>query len=846
MEIGNGFELVDLASLFLATLVATFLWKWMVPRNLKGLQVAFQRMNNHYEVHTVTKTVESAKELLNDRRMRFGVINYVSALTGILLLLFDWTFVVLGVKEYYSAFNIGAGLVMVLGPALVSAVVSLGTQLSSQQRDLKVTLQDSSITRDVMYIILGALWIGIIILLYQLLSIGQTDLSERRSLALFLLFLPAVIAYGRVMGSSWLPLMRSNKLLSQGKPSDLHPTKPSIRRQTLSLMVYVTAVAMPFTALNSLISLIIITFSPDTLIHSNKVLTLPEYTLQTSVMEEGGVLGFYAIELFANISEPGIRIPLVTAVLLFLLLNVAIVGIAFVYEVARILFLGLGDIAGKGGIKIADPRLLRADRPEQAKVLNFCFTGFAGQSMLLMMLAMITFWDSTFLPGGSQCGSWQNTVCSVFEKETLERLTWMLAAGGQIAFLFVWLPSWNERHKLDNIILDAGRGQKRAKMRSYEDNLFLKQKPFTKLLSEGNWSKAISRYEMMVRDPKGIEFVRRTHAGMILNAARADWDEAEEQALSLLALRGGEDAPKAQMILVAASLAQRDYPEANPRLDRLPTTGYEGVALRWIATILSPGEIDFDMMNAANASMSPSVRINRDLLNRWRDLKPWSDKPHANDPLGRRLLLGDVARMRIMGESSEALNKLEWWIHKHESEDWVMGKVARSLLLLDKGLTLSAAKQCIDASKLDKNDPAVRELVNQMHMRGYLPNPPPSAPSIFDWKTPQTGQESLARSWIDEHKTQPVPISCSDHRSAMHTWDTNGWALLKIAKQSGQHPAETSLRRWVKKVGMPNVQPFANHLLLSGLLTTIDDMPVDLGWPADLNPNNKIVSQLIS
>ena len=845
MEMANGFQTIDLAPLFIASLVAAFMWKWLVPRNLKGLQVAFQRMNNHYEVHTVTETVDSAKELLKDKRMRFGVVNYISALTGILLLVFDWAFAIFGLKDNYSPINVALGLVMVIGPALASTVVSLGTQLLSQPGEKKATLQDSSISRNAMYIFLGALWISIIILLYQILAVGSTDLGERRALALFLTFLPAVIAYGRVMGSSWLPLMRSNKLLSQGKPSDLHPKKPSIRRQTLSLMVYVTAVAMPFTALNSLISIIVLTFSPETFIHSDKVLDLPEYTLQTSVMEEGGFLGFYAIELFANIAESGIRIPLVTAVLLFLLLNVAIVGIAFVYEVARILFLGLGDIAGKGGIRIADPRLLRADRPEQAKVLNFCFSAFAGQSMLLLMLAMITFWDSTFLPQGEQCGNWQSSVCGVFEKETLERLTWMLAAGGQIAFLFVWIPSWIERHKLDEIILDAARGKKRAKMRSYEDNLFLKQKPFTELLSEGNWSKAISRYELMAIDPKGMEFVRRTHAGMILNAASADWDEAEEQALSLLALRGGEDAPKAQMILVAASLAQRDYPEVNPRLDRLPTIGYEGVALRWIATVLSPEEIHFDMKHAANASLSPSVRINRDLLRRWNELEPWSKKIHSNDPLGKKLLLGDVARMRIMGESSEALNKLEWWIHKHGADDWVMGKVAKALLLIDKDLTLSAAKQCTDASKMDKNDPAVRELVHQMHIRGYLPNPPSSSASLFDWKSPQQGQEKIASEWISRYKTQPIPINCKDHRRATHTWDSNGWSLLKVATESGFHPANMSLRRWMKKAGLPKKQPFANHLLLSGLLTTIDNMPVDLGWPADLNPNHNIVSQLI-
>ena len=125
---------------------------------------------------------------------------------------------------------------------------------------------------------------------------------------------------------------------------------------------------------------------------------------------------------------------MVSAVLLFLLLNVAIIGIAFVFDVAKILFLGISDIGGRGGIKVAESRMLRAEKRQQAKVLNFCFSAFAGQSIFLLFLALITFWDSTFLPQGAACGPWENSVCLIFEKDAMEKLTWMMAAGGQLAF----------------------------------------------------------------------------------------------------------------------------------------------------------------------------------------------------------------------------------------------------------------------------------------------------------------------------------------------------------------------------------------------------------------------------
>ena len=108
-------------------------------------------------------------------------------------------------------------------------------------------------------------------------------------------------------------------------------------------------------------------------VHSDRVLNLPEYRPQSTYMEEGGLLGFGLIELFSYIPQAGIRVPIVTTLLLFLLLNVAAIGFLFVYEVARILFLDIQDISGWGGIRLADSRLLRAEPIQQANVLNFCF-----------------------------------------------------------------------------------------------------------------------------------------------------------------------------------------------------------------------------------------------------------------------------------------------------------------------------------------------------------------------------------------------------------------------------------------------------------------------------------------
>ena len=60
--------------------------------------------------------------------------------------------------------------------------------------------------------------------------------------------------------------------------------------------------------------------------------------------------------------------------------------------------------------------------------------------MLLLALATDYFLGFQFPTPRAECGDWENTVCSVMEKDSLEELTWMLS-GGQIAFLAIWVKS---------------------------------------------------------------------------------------------------------------------------------------------------------------------------------------------------------------------------------------------------------------------------------------------------------------------------------------------------------------------------------------------------------------------
>ena len=86
----HEYSLDMVGPLFLAFLAAAFFWRNVVPRQLRGLQVAFPTGSKTYEVHRVTTTIEDVRQLLARKGTRFGVVSYLMALTGSLILLFEF------------------------------------------------------------------------------------------------------------------------------------------------------------------------------------------------------------------------------------------------------------------------------------------------------------------------------------------------------------------------------------------------------------------------------------------------------------------------------------------------------------------------------------------------------------------------------------------------------------------------------------------------------------------------------------------------------------------------------------------------------------------------------------
>ena len=832
-----GFRPTVLVGLLLAGALAWLFWQVIVPRQLQGLRVAFPTAEKRYEVHRVTGSTREARRLLRTSGMRFGVISYLMAFVGAVLLLVEIGLVEFGLQEGFSAINFGVALGLISITGVISIGVALAAQVLPSQSMQRATLQHRDPRRLQASLFLLLVWAGVVVVVWSLSA--DVEREWRLSVTLLVAFFPPVMAYGRVLGSSWHAMRYSNRNLATGRPSPFQGHEPTPRHQAVGLLVNVNLMAMPIVAVNTFVSLILMLAAPSVFVHSDRVAALPEYREQATVMEEGGALGFYAIEALAYIEEPALRAPLVAMVLLFLLLNVAVVGILFVYEVARIMFLDVAEVSGRGGIHITDSRLLRAERSQQAKVLNFCFTGFAGQSMLLVALAILTFWDSINLPGGAGCGRWEDTVCTVVEKDALEALTWMLASGGQVAFLVIWLRSWSIGNRIHEVSFDAGAGENRRQLESMEDVIYLRKGSWLPVLGDDDWAKALGRFDeasstIAEVSLQGIELSRRTMARMELYAALGRWAEAEQQAVSLLALSAQSGGGHARSLLVAASIAQRDVSEAKTRLGMMPSDDLETNRFRWLLSLLQPRSRVLSESVMTSLLVDPVTRRNIDLIERTQTGVAVGPTPVRDDPMARRALLGDLARLRLQGDAERALTLLERHVDAHDISvsDWLHGEAVRILLHLDAGRTATAGSLAMALPAEAKRHPHMRGVLSHLEGLGQA-TAPASEPTGMTWL--DEGPGDWVSRWPTMHEAAAPPL-WTNRALRLHAWTANAWSLHDASGTSSTMVG--ALGRAAKKTEpllVGRSPPAGLHLHLSGLLVDVGGYPFDLGLPGSLD-----------
>ena len=234
----NEFGFAAIIPFLFAAATAYLFWNSVVPRQLRGLQVAFQTGEKRYEVHNVTRSVEDARNLLQTKGMRFGVTSYLFALTGVLILVFEFLMTKYNFSQGYHAASIIIALLFIAVPAVISSGSSLGAQVVKPVGAGKATLQNSDIWQNYSYVVLTLSWMILVSIIAIILTTLDIPSFRVFSICAFVAFSPAVLAYGRVLGSAWQALKQSSVKIAGGEASPFHNHKPSPKQQAIAPVSY--------------------------------------------------------------------------------------------------------------------------------------------------------------------------------------------------------------------------------------------------------------------------------------------------------------------------------------------------------------------------------------------------------------------------------------------------------------------------------------------------------------------------------------------------------------------------------------------------------------------------------
>ena len=414
----TDFKLEYYYPVFIAFAIAVPVWRWFIPTQLANLQVAFEIDDDLYEVHKITGSMSDARELLGN--VKYGIGLYMMGMTGILILIAE---LLLEAEVYYKPNLIIAGILIIV-PVLISPWETLNTQLRIfETGGKKAGLLTGLLRRLTTLLIL--IGVTFATLLYGIQLSSDNTLSPVWLAAGMLTFMsPTIMAYGRIMGASWNMLIINKWRTANGRANPIDPVKPRFFNRLFSLILVLFLLTMPVTALNGIVTVFYVLFNDP--------------ANATEVLNYGGIIGHSLYTRIDLISELLFQWQFIKALpqflSLYLSLNIAIVGLAFIFELTRNLILGGQSFGGLFGVTLDSPREIRTEVKAQNRQLTFAFAGFSGYTVLLLVLVCYKeFGDlMPFTPWLEDRG---------FDEGNRLLTTWMFIGFGQAIFLFTWLLS---------------------------------------------------------------------------------------------------------------------------------------------------------------------------------------------------------------------------------------------------------------------------------------------------------------------------------------------------------------------------------------------------------------------
>ena len=721
-------SLVHLLPFTISFLTALLLWKWMIPNQLAGLQVGFEIDDGLYEVHSLSKGKGGVKRLLRLQNVGFGIALYMMAMTGVLLLISELIF---EPEVYYLPNLLMMGL-LVLIPIIISPWESLNGQLVGKRFELaKKKVFRLFFRRAGTFLGLIVCGLGTYLLLLPRLDDSQKPLAIAISVLVFMG--PTILAYGRIMGASWNMLMIGKFRTWLGRPNPIDAKKLGVIGRAFAFILILFLLTMPFTAINGIVTVIhVILNDPDN---------------SQEVLNYGGILGHQVYLQIQNnplLAEWEALKSLPEILAAYLSLNIAIVGLAFIFELIRNLFLGGQAFGGLGGVLLATPREIRSEDNAQARLLYFAFAGFSGYTALLLILVCFKEFGSLmpFINWFESLG---------FDEENRLLVTWIFIAVGQTIFLLTWVLSISKFNGLRNLKFDLNPDQRREGvvmtggsnwMIDYINDAALR-----------NDLDGLVRFqERSISEDEAIVRMAKSRARMIEMAIRGLWPSAVEEAKKVLAQAGGDD-DEARMIIAAGHIACRRLDAAREALYNLQQPeGYdEPELMAFICEWFDPWNGSVDEDDLWDWENNPCIDHLNDMM---RMLRSWSPKPVDTtlhkDSLNVIARLSHVALLRAQNQNQEALDIALRLVQEYP----LMAKprIAACLCLLDKGEWHSAVSILDELEESDPNDPRVKALANII---GRTRDDDETSAEILEVALTKPSTKR-SRRWIDDAPVNPI------------------------------------------------------------------------------------------
>ena len=674
---------------FLVALVtALILWKWMIPTQLSGLQVGFEIDDGLYEVHSLTKGRGGVKKLLNLPNVGFGIALYMMAMTGVLLLISELIF---DAQVYYLPNLLLMGI-LVLIPILISPWESLNGQLVGKRIGVtKNKFVKLLFRRTGTFVGLLAASVGTYLLLLPRIDSSQKPLAL--AIAGLVFMGPTILAYGRIMGASWNMLMVGKFRTWLGKPNPIDAKKLGFVGRAFAFILMLFLITMPITAINGIVTVALVMINDPA--NSEEILNY------------GGILGH---QVYLQIQENPLlaewealkSLPEVLAA--YLSLNIAIVGLAFIFELIRNLFLGGQAFGGLGGVLLATPREIRSEDKAQARVLYFAFAGFSGYTALLLILVCYKeFGDlMPFIEWFEGRG---------FDEEYRLLVTWIFIAVGQTIFLLTWVLSISKFNPLRNLKFDLNPDQRRegAIMSGGGNWMF----DLVEESAQNNDIDALVRFQnRSIGEDEAIVRLAKSRARMVEMALRGLWPTAIEEAKKVLAQSGGDD-DEARMIIASGHIACRRLDAAREALHNLQQPeGYdEPELLAFICEWFDPYNGSVDEDDLWDWENNPCIDHLNDLM---KMLRAWNPQPADSimhkDNISITAKLTHVALLRAQNMHKEALDISLRLVRENPTR--ALPRIAAALCLVDKGEWHSALSVLTELEESDPHDPRVKALAN--------------------------------------------------------------------------------------------------------------------------------------